>query len=206
MHHLFNQPNFMIDIETLGSTPGSVITSIGAVRFDLAGTHESFYYRIDPETCIAAGLTIDVSTVLWWMKQSDEARAEFGKPAEPLEEVLHHLTAFLCDGYGVAVWGNSAGFDCGLLAAAYRATGIPVPWRFTNERCYRTLKAMFPHIPLTRTGTHHNALDDATTQALHAIDILLYLQLPDIPSPSTQSTPSIESIPSTASVPSRPSV
>lgn len=188
MHHLFNQPNFMIDIETLGSTPGSVITSIGAVRFDLAGTHESFYYRIDPESCIAAGLTLDVSTVLWWMKQSDEARAEFGKPAEPLEKVLHYLAAFLQDsGVQPVVWGNSAGFDCGLLAAAYRATGIPVPWRFSNERCYRTLKNLFPHIPLTRTGTHHNALDDAITQAHHAIDIL-------------------RSMPSTDTVLSRPSV
>ena len=191
MQHLFDKPNFMIDIETLGSTPGSVITSIGAVRFNLAGTHESFYYRIDPESCIAAGLTLDVSTVLWWMKQSDEARAEFDKPAEPLEKVLHYLAAFLHDsGVQPAVWGNSAGFDCGLLAAAYRATGIEVPWRCSHERCYRTLKNLFPYIPLTRTGTHHNALDDATTQALHAIDILRSM-------PSIESTPSIPSIKST---------
>jgi hypothetical protein len=30
---------------------------------------------------------------------------------------------------------------------------------------------MFPNVPMERSGTHHNALDDAISQAKHLIEI-----------------------------------
>lgn len=47
-----------------------------------------------------------------------------------------------------------------------------VPWPHWNDRCYRTLKAMRPDVKMERTGTHHNAVDDATSQARHALALL----------------------------------
>lgn len=49
-------------------------------------------------------------------------------------------------------------------------------WEFWNNRCFRTLKGMAPHIKTERQGTYHNALDDAKTQALHAIKVLQHLK------------------------------
>lgn len=51
-----------------------------------------------------------------------------------------------------------------------RAAGLEQPWAFWNDRCYRTLKAR-SELKIARTGTHHNALDDAKSQALHLITI-----------------------------------
>lgn len=57
----------MLDLETFGTKPGSVIRSIGAVMFDLDGrTGPEFYRNIDEESCVKAGLTYDPSTVSWW--------------------------------------------------------------------------------------------------------------------------------------------
>jgi inhibitor of KinA sporulation pathway (predicted exonuclease) len=44
-------------------------------------------------------------------------------------------------------------------------------YKFWNERCYRTVKNQYPDVKLTRTGTYHNALDDARTQAEHLVQI-----------------------------------
>ena len=66
------------------------------------------------------------------------------------------------------IWGNGASFDPVLWGSAYDAMHHPRPWRFWNERCFRTVKALYPHVPVPpRSGTHHNALADALHQALH---------------------------------------
>jgi len=72
----------------------------------------------------------------------------------------------------VRVWGNGAAFDNVILASAYRQANITQPWLFWNDRCYRTVKALSPAVTMQRNGTHHNALDDAESQARHLIDML----------------------------------
>lgn len=164
----------MLDLETLGKSPGAVIVAIGAVIFDASGLGFEFYQRIDAVDCQQNGLTLDAETVLWWLQQSDEARKEICQPGLPLHEVLTNFANWLEENAGgdFALWGNGASFDNALLAAAYRAAHMETPWKFWNDRCYRTMKAMRPNIKLDRNGTHHNALDDAKSQALHLIQIL----------------------------------
>ena len=70
------------------------------------------------------------------------------------------------------MWGNGATFDNVILANAYRGAGLPVPWKFWNDKCYRTIKGFFPQIKLQRIGTHHNAQDDAESQAWHLINMV----------------------------------
>lgn len=161
----------MLDLETLGKRPGSVIVAIGAVEFGGGEILSRFYKRIDVESCIAAGLTMDCSTVMWWLQQDDAARMEITKPGEPLLEVLEMFCLWLgCD--DAEIWGNGAAFDNVLLAAAYEHAGMELPWKYSNDRCYRTMKNMHPEIQMARSGTHHNALDDAESQALHLMAIL----------------------------------
>ena len=165
----------MLDIETLGSKPGSVITSIGAVKFGDGVITERFYRRIDPQSCVDVGLKMDVSTVLWWMKQSDDARAEFEGAAKPLPHALLAFKQFVGNTEaqdGAQVWGNGAAFDNALLSAAFDACNLPRPWKYSNDRCYRTVKALFPSIQIQRTGVHHNALNDAESQAMHLMEML----------------------------------
>lgn len=169
----------MLDLETLGTKPGSVITSIGAVKFSPRGYEDypreeitdTFYERVDIESCVALGLTLDVSTVLWWMKQSDEARAELNKPGIRILDALTKFAKWVCPDEEARVWGNGASFDNAMLSAAYDRCAIKRPWKYSNDRCYRTVKNLFPDVEMERTGTHHNALDDARSQALHLMQI-----------------------------------
>lgn len=164
-------------METLGQTPGSVLLSIGVCGFGPERRHgRMFYERISVASCLDIGLKIDADTLLWWMRQSDEARAELQKQAKPLAEVLVAFNEFVgADADCVEVWGNGASFDLAVLATAYKACRLPVPWKFWNERCYRTMKALYPEIRMERTGTHHNALDDALSQARHLAQILMHI-------------------------------
>ena len=165
--------NIMLDLETWGTKPGSVITSIGAVVFNDEAVLDTFYARVDPQSCTDAGLTIDPATVLWWLRQSDAAREEFIMPNQHIETALADFFRWCLAGRegDPVLWGNGATFDNALLRAAYEACGIVPPWGAFSDRCYRTAKSYRPDIKMVRTGTHHNALDDARSQAEHLIRI-----------------------------------
>lgn len=176
--------DIMHDLETLGTTPGCSILSIGAVAFD-ARTGEldeenGFYIVVNRQSCLDAGLFEEQETVDWWGRQSEAAQqvlhdAEEGVPlARAL--VAYGLWASKYGGpsyeEAVRVWGNGADFDNAILAAAWKAVGGVNFWKY-GSRCYRTVKNLAPHIKMDkRTGTHHHALDDAKSQAQHLLDIV----------------------------------
>lgn len=166
--------NVMLDIETLGTNLDAVIVSIGAVRFG-CGEEREFYRRIDLPSCEKLGRKVDVDTVLWWMRRDAVARAELTGDNErmPLEMALRELAAFMKP--DDVVWGNAPSFDCVILRSAFRACGLECPWKFWNERCYRTMVNMFPDVKMERVGTYHNALDDARSQVSHLRRILTKL-------------------------------
>lgn len=169
----------MIDLETVGQRPGCGILSIGAVAFDPKSGQlgPELYVVVSRESCRQAGLHEDPSTLEWWEKQSDQAREVLSHIEEaglPLVEALTRLNDYLAQfgGRYVRVWGNGSDFDQPILISAYAAVGTTAEWKFWNNRCYRTLKNLIKGPPLKREGTYHNALDDAKTQALHAMDLL----------------------------------
>jgi exodeoxyribonuclease VIII len=162
----------MLDLETLGNTPGSVIASIGAVKFGEGKILDNFYTTINMKSCVKIGMTIDVSTIIWWMKQSDAARLEMIKSEEGIVDALLNFADWIGDSE-CEMWGNGVGFDNTLLTCAYDLIDCPRPWKYSNDRCYRTVKALLdPTTKIERTGTYHNALDDAISQANHLMNIL----------------------------------
>lgn len=161
--------NVMLDLETMGNTSNAAIIAIGAVRFDKAVT-DRFYKVVNLQSCVEVGLDIEPSTVMWWMQQSAEARGKFAVEAIGLNEALRSFADWVGD--DAVVWGNGAAFDNVILANAYRKSRLPLPWKFYNDRCYRTVKNLHPEIELERVGTYHCAVDDAESQAQHLIRIL----------------------------------
>lgn len=166
-----NDTHVMIDLETLSLSSKAVILSIGAVEFCELGILDSFYVNVDPTSCEAIGLDIDASTVMWWLKQSEKARNAFNSPAPVSIDIA--LRRF-SDWYGfdatIPVWGNGANTDNVWLSAAYKAAKIAIPWRYTANRCYRTMIASLPRINVPDIGIAHNALDDAKYQAEKLIE------------------------------------
>lgn len=162
----------MLDLETLGTRPGAVITSIGAVRFNSSGVFTKFYARINPESCTEIGMTIDASTVQWWLGQSDAARKELcSKECLSIGDALDQFSFWYGSDLTIPVWGNGTTFDNALLREAYYRMKRVCPWLYQAERCYRTVKSLRPDIKINRLGTGHHALDDAESQALHLIEI-----------------------------------
>lgn len=171
----------MIDLETLGRRPGCIILSIGAVMFDPEAQTlgSEFYTVVNQDSCrLNHDMHIDPETADWWRKQSNEAQKVLREAKLPDAPSL----ILACGGFAgwlnaarasdqVRVWGNGSDFDNPILAEAFRRTQISLPWQFWNNRCYRTLKNLYPQVAAVRSGTHHNALDDAKTQAQHALEI-----------------------------------
>ena len=157
----------MVDLETLGTTPGCVILSIGAVAFDRrAGSLEAeFYVNLDPASCEESGLRVNPQTVEWWSRQSAEARAALETGQVPLAQALADFTAFFRSVGGRTIWGHGATFDPPVLEAAYRVLGLNPPWKYWAVRDTRTLYELADVAPDRNQGVHHNALADALSQA-----------------------------------------
>lgn len=162
--------NVMVDLETLDTAPTSCIVSIGAVKFGPNGydEYDTFYMVVDLQSCNDIGLTISADTVDWWIKQSIQARSVFNQPSDTITNVLYAFGEWLPD--NCKLWGNGASFDNAILANAYSVLKMEQPWKFWNDRCYRTIAAMHERQRFQQ-GTYHNALDDAKSQAEHLIQI-----------------------------------
>lgn len=165
--------DLMLDMETLGTRPGCSILSIAAVPFNNPYDLESFYLKIATTSCTDAGLHIDDATIAWWNKQSPEAYNEAFSGQLDLRVVLQEFADY-CNHlpHAPVVWGNGSDFDCAILAETYRICGMQPPWKYTDSRCYRTLKNLFPWVLGNKPTVAHNALEDAKAQAAHATDIL----------------------------------
>lgn len=167
-----NKNHVMIDLETLGTAPNSVILSIGAVSFDASGIRDEFYCVVNTDSCLDHGLVIEPRTLEWWSAQDEEA-------AKVLSEAMHgglalpialNALASAFDWENTLVWCNGLAFDLPMLDTAYRACGSMVPWAYYNTRDYRTLRYELDSATRNRLDVEpkiaHHALEDAKAQAL----------------------------------------
>lgn len=172
------KPSIMIDIETLGTRPGCVISSIGACVFDLHGTftNPTLHLHVSLDDSERHGFRIEADTVVWWIGQSPEARNALidgqrthmnGSPTTySAENAVAALSLFVRSVEGEPwIWCNGASFDFPILAAYFARFNRPLPWNRWQEMDLRTLKNLNKGLRLERQGTHHNALDDAIHQA-----------------------------------------
>jgi exodeoxyribonuclease VIII len=177
--------HLMIDIETMGKKPGAPVVSIGAVFFapDTGETGAEFYQVISLESCMSFGAVPDASTILWWLKQSAEARSEIlVDDAVGLVEALEMFDSFIADNAAngsrkVQLWGNGSSFDCSLIETAFELADIPFPIERWNYRDVRTVVEMGkavginPRYEIPFEGDLHHALDDARHQVKYVSKI-----------------------------------
>lgn len=169
----------MLDLETLGTGNDAVILSIGAVKFTADEITDRFHVAIDPVSCEQLGLKIDAATVLWWLGD-DRAEARKSLAEHQKIDLPSALIGFTNWFNGAAaIWGNGSTFDNVILRSAYKACHYDYPVRFWADLCYRSVKNLVPEVELgTRVGIHHNAVDDAETQARHLQAIIAHLGVP----------------------------
>lgn len=170
--------HLMVDLETMGKKPGAPIVSIGAVFFDPASgkTGAEYYQVINLESSMSFGARPDASTILWWLKQSSEARSAIVVDdtvglVEALEQFLDFIAENAANGSKtVQLWGNGSSFDCSLLEAAFELADTPFPIPHWNYRDVRTVVELGKAVGLNSRydipfeGDQHNALADARHQ------------------------------------------
>lgn len=165
----------MLDIETLGTSHNALILSIGAAEFKDGEILHTFHTKINPDSCVAAGLSIDPDTVFWWLEQSEEARRSVLTGIRvPLESALLELTSVF-DWKGKQVWANGATFDITILESAFKAFDYPTPWQYWDVMDYRTVKNIVPReiyqACKVEATVKHDALADAVAQAKTLMNI-----------------------------------
>lgn len=172
----------MIDLETLATTPDASILTIGAVKFDPFGDDindpqmDSFYVKVDLDSCDSIGLVTNDDTINWWAQQSKEAQDEaFGEDGRiHIKDAFDQLYKF-CWGAS-RVWSHGAAFDIVICENVFRKLGKAIPWNFWDVRCSRTLFDIGIN-PQRPKVTAHNALADAYEQALSVQRIYNTLRL-----------------------------
>lgn len=169
----------MVDLETMGKKNNAPIVAIGAVVFDptTGSIGESFYKVVCLESSVNWGAVIDPSTVIWWLKQSSEARSAIvNDDAIPLQDALLQFREFVSDNVAggskkAQVWGNGASFDNSILRSSYDCIAEDYPWEYWNDRDVRTMVELGqaisfdPKTTIPFEGSRHNALADAIHQA-----------------------------------------
>lgn len=164
--------HIMIDCETLGLLPGSAIISIGAVAFDPKTLNEfgpRFYRNITRISNIECSLKVDANTLKWWGLQSEEAKKVLQVNQIHLDQALTEFGQWWKDIGAVTFWSHGLNFDEPLLRVAFSEVGLDAPWNYRQVRDTRTLfwLAGFDEKSVVIPGAvEHNALDDATRQAL----------------------------------------
>lgn len=171
--------HIMVDIETMGKKSNAPIVSIGAVLFDPATgiLGETFYKVVSLESAVSWGAEIAPSTVIWWLKQSSEARSAIANDdAIKLDDALLMFTDFVLENVTggrkkAQVWGNGATFDNTILRSSFDLACLDCPWDYWNDRDVRTMVELGksigfnPKTAIPFEGDRHNALADAQHQA-----------------------------------------
>jgi hypothetical protein len=164
-------PAVMIDLETLGTTPDSVVLEVAAVCFDpeerILGPHCVYEVSLrSPDQQLRA---IDEGTLMWWAAQVAGGNTMPGlHGGMTLRDSMLNLCEFLRKWHlgGGEVWSWGIDFDLGILADAMADYQIDLPWAYHKQRDARTLCKV---LRVDRSGeTQHRALDDAMAEA-HAV-------------------------------------
>ncbi len=170
----------MIDLETMGNGVDAAIIAIGAVQFDPTDSQllnepipdtlrlDEFYTVVNLTSSLEVGLTMDASTVLWWLDQSEEARKAITSPPARtsilnLPAALHQLGEWFtgCE----VMWSHST-FDATILNHAHRLLGRSTPWKLRNALDLRTMTHLFRDDSMIyHNKVKHHALWDAWAQA-----------------------------------------
>lgn len=170
----------MIDTETLGRVPGSVVRSLAAVEFDpeTGETGRKKVWKIGITDSISYGFKIEASTLKWWMMQSEEARRDFVEGAEtPVVDFLDELNYFLScvnEENDFTLWCLQLDFDVPMLRSYYAWYNLKVhgcdeevlPWNFRKVRDVRPYMDALDSAGLLppKVADRHTPLADCLSQ------------------------------------------
>ena len=173
----------MLDLEAIGRSPDGGVIAIGAVAFDPdpddGEIGASFLRLIDPIDAARHG-SVNMATMLWWMKQDATVRDEMFSGTLPLKKALRMFADWYKDLGFERVWANGTTFDITIMEHALMACNVKRPWHYRDVRDMRLFRDIVPREEYedlyNKDGEGaHNALHDAVIQAQVVRRCLEYL-------------------------------
>ena len=137
--------SIILDCETLGTSPSSIITEIAAIAFHRNTFHVVDCVELWPDilTQLAAGRTWTADTIAF--HQNKHSLPDYLN-GTPLNEVAKTLSSFIHKINPHRVWIQGTDFDRPLLESFYEGHG-PLPWDYWRTADTRTTwNLAFPDI------------------------------------------------------------
>lgn len=180
--------NIVLDLETVSTKPDAGILQIGAAipefeQYKLNGlVSPTFESTISYNELLiyfeANQVDMSDSTMGWWDKQDPDTKRQVFSGQTSYDDALAAFVTWVKDikavtDCEVAIWGNDVGFDNVILTHSLDMCGHHNVWSYKNNRCFRTINALFPTDTSDLVNTaKHTALGDAIYEAeiLNRID------------------------------------
>lgn len=160
--------DLMLDTETLGVRPTSVITQIGACYFDRYTGEVGNKYCINIEigSALMAGLTIDQQTVDWWKQQPFKS---WMYDLYSINKAVDMFNDFVKDAPKTLVWSHAT-FDFVLITNMYKVLNRKFPFHYRSARDIRTLVDLAQLRYEPKEIKTHNALEDCERQVKYCVE------------------------------------
>lgn len=161
----------MLDFETLGNGKNKCVVQVGACYFDreTGEIGKTFEMNFDAGSHVKHGAVIDAQTVYWWLSQSREAiDSILAQPRVDIKEGFIQLNDFLKD--AKQIWSHAT-FDFVTLTETLTQLDITPSFHYRVARDIRTIVdlAKITIDKQSRTGLHHNGLQDCFHQVKYCV-------------------------------------
>jgi len=176
--------HIMIDLETLGTHPNSVIVQIGAVVFDpeRGAVGYEFSENVDIQSCLDLGLECDGPTLEWWFGRPSDERTFLDQP-KSVDDVFCAFGSWLQsmehDPSKIIGWSDQ--MDWSILRTIAKRLWHDDYIHYKNMRCTRTLYDVAKFDCHVWTGLivdwpRHDAASDCNRQIEYVVECLKILR------------------------------
>jgi hypothetical protein len=134
----------MIDVETLGSRAGCVMTEFAGLAFNMSDDAvDALYVNIDLQSSLDQQFFVEASTLKWWVSTHSGMLAEVltSKNSVHPRDFCESLKTWWIDvsHEDTLVWANGTHFDVAIVEAYFARNLLSLPWRYNKARDYRTI-------------------------------------------------------------------
>lgn len=168
--------HIVVDLETFGVRPNSLIISLGAVALDADYEPIGYFYSPVGYKSFPEGYAVDIATLDWWIHQDAEATAGLDLNNHAMFDITVVFYSFVhwvqksVSWQDICFWGNGSEFDLVILNHALsRAVGTyHIPYH--RQMSLRSIWLLWNKLGIEdgiKPRVKHHALYDAEAEALN---------------------------------------
>lgn len=161
----------MVDIETLGNKPKSVVFEVGVVIFNDRHILDKRLFKLNSAAAIGAGFIVVESTMKWWEKQDRDIKQDVLYKGDLKTDLIDFTDFCFKHSTDQTKWWSQGHFDFPLIEDYLNYFNLPIPWKYWNIRELRTALEVLG-FDYHNANKPHNAAEDAALQAQRLIKAL----------------------------------